>query len=68
MGKIEKGVPCSISGCKNSGERSMSRQQLSGSGLSSPGDSRRVYLCREHYKAWKKSTKKGRDMERARWS
>ena len=68
MGKIDKGVACSVSGCKNTGERSISRQQLAGSGLSAGGDARRVYLCHEHYKVWKKSTKKDRDAERARWN
>jgi hypothetical protein len=28
---------------------------------------KRVYLCRMHYKEWKKSTKEDRDNERARW-
>lgn len=68
MGKIDKGVACSVSGCKNLGERSISRQQLAGSGLSAGGDDRRVYLCHIHYKEWKKATKKDRSAERARWS
>jgi len=68
MGKIDKGVSCSVTGCKNPGERSISRSQLAGSGLSAGGDGRRVYLCHEHYKEWKKSTKKDREAERARWS
>ncbi|MGA2199037.1 MAG: hypothetical protein ABSG45_03780 [Nitrososphaerales archaeon] len=67
MGKIEKGISCSVTGCGNPGERSISRSQLAGSGLSAGGEGRRVYLCHEHYKAWKKSTKKDRDVERARW-
>lgn len=67
MGKIDKGVSCSVSGCGGKGERSISRSQLAGSGLAVGGDGRRVYLCHEHYKEWKKSTKKGRDIERARW-
>ena len=68
MGKIEKGISCSVGGCRNTGERSISRNQLAGSGLSVAGQGRRVYLCHEHYKEWKKSTKKERDLERARWS
>ncbi len=67
MGKIEKGVSCSVSGCRNPGERSISRSQLAGSGVSVGGEGRRVYLCHDHYKVWKKSTKKERDLERARW-
>lgn len=67
MGKIDKGVSCSVSGCKNPADRSVSRNQIAGSGLSVGGDGRRVYLCHEHAKQWKKSTKKDRDAERARW-
>jgi len=67
LGKIEKGVSCSISGCKNTAVKSVSRSQLAGSGLSAGGDGRRVYLCHDHSKEWKKSTKKDRDAQRARW-
>lgn len=67
MGKIEKGISCSVSGCRDPAERSMSRGQIAGSGLSVGGDARRVYLCHQHYKQWKKSTKKDREAERARW-
>jgi hypothetical protein len=67
LGKIEKGVSCSVSGCKNPAVKSISRSQLAGSGLSAGGDGRRVYLCHDHSKAWKKGTKKDRDAERARW-
>jgi hypothetical protein len=28
---------------------------------------KRAYLCREHYKEWKKATKQDRENERARW-
>jgi hypothetical protein len=67
LGKIEKGIVCSVTGCGQPGVRSISRGQMAGSGLSAGGEGRRVYLCHEHYKAWKKSTKKDRDAERARW-
>ncbi len=67
MGKVDRGVGCSVSGCPNSAERSISRAETGGSGLTLGGEGRRVYLCREHYKAWKKATKKSRSLERARW-
>ena len=67
MGKVDKGVGCDVTGCKNLAERSLSRAEAGNSGLSLGGDGRRAYLCREHYKAWKKATKKGRTMERSRW-
>jgi hypothetical protein len=67
MGKVEKGVLCSVTGCKNPSERSVGRDTLKGSGLAAGGEGKRVYLCREHSKVWKKATKKDRDMQRARW-
>ena len=67
MGKVDKGVACDVSGCKNRAERSLSRGEVRNSGLSVGGDGRRVYLCRDHYKAWKKATKKSRSLERSRW-
>jgi len=67
MGKVDKGAPCSVTGCRNKSERSIGKDQLTGSGLSAGQSGRRVYLCHEHYKTWKKATKKDRAMERARW-
>lgn len=67
MGKVDRGIGCSVSGCHKPAERSLSREETGGSGLSLSGEGRRVYLCREHYKEWKKATKKSRALERSRW-
>ncbi|MFI5404686.1 MAG: hypothetical protein ACHQYR_03060 [Candidatus Gagatemarchaeaceae archaeon] len=67
MGKIDKGVGCNVGGCSNPAVRSLSRSQIGGTGLSVSGEGRRVYLCHDHYKVWKKATKKSKDLERARW-
>ncbi|TLX98684.1 MAG: hypothetical protein E6K90_09135 [Thaumarchaeota archaeon] len=67
MGKVEKGVTCVVKGCSNPAERSLSRAQLGGSGLSIASEGRRVYLCRDHYKTWKKTSKKEKSLERTRW-
>ena len=67
MGKVDKGVACDVNGCKNQALRSLSRGEIGGSGLDVRGDSRRVYLCHDHYKTWKKATKKSRTLERSRW-
>ncbi len=67
MGRVEKGASCNVNGCSNQAERSLSREQLGRSGLSVGSDGRRVYLCHEHYKAWKKSMKKDKSLERTRW-
>jgi hypothetical protein len=67
LGKVEKGVGCSVTGCTNAAARSLSRSAAGGSGLSIGGEGRRIYLCHDHYKAWKKATKKSKDLERSRW-
>ncbi|MDA4121429.1 MAG: hypothetical protein OK404_03370 [Thaumarchaeota archaeon] len=67
MGRVDKGVACSVSGCKNQALRSISRTEMGSSGLNVGGEGRRVYLCHDHYKVWKKATKTSRSLERARW-
>jgi hypothetical protein len=68
LGKVERGVKCSVDGCGAEAERSLSREKVSGAGLKVVGDDRRVYLCTQHYKAWKKATKKEREVDRARFA
>jgi hypothetical protein len=67
LGKVDKGVGCNVTGCKNQAERSLSRTDMGGSGLSVGGEGRRVYLCKDHYKEWKKATKTSRSLQRTRW-
>jgi hypothetical protein len=66
MGKVGKGVKCSVTGCANSAERSISRDQVGKSNLRVSGE-RRAFLCHDHYKEWKKETKKDRELDRARF-
>lgn len=44
----------------------MNREVVANSGLKVSGE-RRVFLCHEHYKIWKKATKKDRELDRARF-
>ncbi|MDQ4072943.1 MAG: hypothetical protein M3162_01425 [Thermoproteota archaeon] len=68
MGKVEKGVTCSVIGCDGSADRSMSLAKAKMSpDLDFDNSKKRVYLCREHYKDWKKSSKDDRETERMRW-
>jgi hypothetical protein len=67
MGRIDKGVNCSVGGCENKAERSMSGTKASMDADLGLGGNKRVFLCREHYKEWKKATKEDRENERARW-
>ncbi len=66
LGRVTKGVDCSVKGCSESAVRSLSKNKLAGSDLDTSGE-RRVYLCRNHYKELKKNAKKDDDMERLRW-
>lgn len=68
MGRIERGVNCSVSGCTNTAQRSISGSKASmASDLIVNTSNKRVYLCKQHYKEWKKATKEDRENERARW-
>ena len=69
MGKINKGVNCSVQGCEEKGERSItsSKAQMA-SDLDLDMTSKRAYLCKSHYKEWKRATKEERENERARWA
>ncbi len=68
MGRIDRGVNCSVNGCTNTAERSISGSKASmASDLIVNTSNKRVYLCKQHYKEWKKATKEDRENERARW-
>jgi hypothetical protein len=66
MGKIKKGVNCSMSNCKEMAIRSISVAKAKQAGLNVEG--RRTYLCREHYKEFKKGNKKNKLIERWRYN
>lgn len=68
MGKVKKGVECSIHNCANRAVKSMSLKSIpSNIGFQFKGEGRNIYLCEEHYKAIKKAIKKKIDLERERW-
>ena len=67
MGKIEKGTNCSVSGCSSTALRSIAVEKAAKAGLK-VGTSRRAYLCKDHYKEFKKKTKKDRLIEKWRMS
>ena len=66
MGRIDKGVRCSISGCGREAARSLSAERVRSAGLN-VGSERRAYLCKEHYKEYKKRTKKDKQLEKWRY-
>jgi hypothetical protein len=54
MGKVSKGVTCDVEGCEEKAERSVSYTLASLSSLKFKSSSRKVYLCKSHYKQFKK--------------
>ncbi|MCL1965766.1 MAG: hypothetical protein FWF66_07800 [Candidatus Bathyarchaeota archaeon] len=65
MGRIDKGEKCSVSGCGNEAERSISADKVKAAGLKVNSD-KRAYLCKEHYKEYKKKSKKDKLLDKWR--
>ncbi len=65
MGKIDKGVKCSVSNCGKDATRSIAAGKVTSAGLKIEAK-RRAYLCKAHYKDFKKATKKDRTLEKWR--
>ena len=68
MGRIDKGVKCDVSGCASVAERSISTDKAKHAGLHVGSGEKRGYLCREHYKEFKKKTKKDKTIDKWRYS
>ena len=66
MGRVAKGVKCSVVGCDKEAVRSLSKEKVSAAGLK-VGETRRSYLCKDHYKEFKKETKKEKMLEKWRY-
>ncbi len=65
LGRVKKGVKCSVKGCNEEAVRSLSVAKVKNAGLDVEAD-RRAYLCREHYKEFKKGNKKDAQIEKWR--
>ncbi len=64
MGRIKKGMTCSVNPCDDEAIRSVNGPKAKAAGLDVEG--KRVYLCKEHYKEYKKGSKKERQIEKWR--
>lgn len=64
---MDKGVNCSVEGCQNKAVRSIAFKKASEAGLRLGRESRRVYLCEDHYKEFKKARRNTDKIERMRW-
>jgi len=67
VGRIGKGVKCNVSGCGKEAVRSLSAAKVKAAGLKVT-DEKHAYLCKEHYKEYKKKTKKDKKLEKWRYS
>jgi hypothetical protein len=65
LGRISKGTKCSVNGCNADAVRSIDIGKVKQAGLNAEG-TRRAYLCKEHYKEYKKGNKKTAQIERWR--
>ncbi|MFH1328651.1 MAG: hypothetical protein ABIH76_07425 [Candidatus Bathyarchaeota archaeon] len=65
LGKVSAGTGCSVEDCTQTAIRSISVDKAKSAGLKI-GNVKRAYLCKEHYKALKKSLKKEKLIEKWR--
>ncbi len=65
MGKVSKGIKCSVVGCDRDSVRSLPNEKVVAAGLKI-NETRHAYLCRDHYKQFKKATRRDRMLEKWR--
>ena len=64
----DKKKTCDVTDCNNEASRSISGKKVEKAGIAiSSEPSRNAHLCRNHYKEFKKKTKKDRKLERLDW-
>lgn len=63
----EEDEPCLVPGCGAPSARRLSLTEARKAFTNLPDKGRRAPLCRDHYREWKKATKKARTLERAAW-
>lgn len=66
LGRVAKGIDCSVVGCDKQAIRSLSSEKVSTAGLK-VGGGRRAYLCKMHYKEYKRRTKREKMAEKWRY-
>lgn len=61
-------VTCTVAGCENEATRSLSRRKVEKAVSElTLEEGRRAYLCKQHYKQYKKATKADRTIDRLTW-
>ncbi len=66
MGRIDKGEKCTGSCCGREAARSLSADKVRAAGLNVGSVEKRAFLCKEHYKEYKKKTKKDKTIDKWR--
>ncbi len=66
LGRIDKGVKCTVTGCSKEAERSIPLDKAKAV-LNVSSSEKRAYLCKEHYKEYKKKSKKDKTLEKWRY-
>ena len=67
-GRVQKKIECSVEKCTKNYERSISLKLVSKAGLKLKSDKvKKAYLCKEHYKEYKKNSKDDRKVQKWRW-
>jgi hypothetical protein len=61
--KPKQGDACQVKGCGKEAERSVSGESAREAGLPVEEGLKRVHLCKDHYKQYKKGTKQDRVLE-----
>jgi hypothetical protein len=56
-----------VSGCGREAVRSISTDKVRAAGLNAGSGEKRAYICREHYKEFKKKTKKDKTLDKWRY-
>lgn len=63
---MKENQECDVQGCKNPAVKTVPAEKARAI-FSLKGDKRRVHLCKEHYREFKKKTKKDKEIERLGW-
>ena len=63
-GSEETGETCDVAGCSEPAHRAVSAKNVAKAGLNVKKERGKARLCKEHYKEYKKATKKDRELER----
>ena len=67
MGRIDKGQKCNVAGCGREAVRSITAEKVRKAGLNVSTNEKRAYICKEHYKEYKKKTKKDKTLDKWRF-